>query len=93
MHSIGPYELEFDEEFTGPDLDADRWVAHYLPQWTTPERSAARSEPESGVLRLRIDAGQPAWRPEDGEMRVSNLQTGNLLRAARVASRSDAPSS
>lgn len=72
------YELEFDENFTEPDLDQGRWVAHYLPHWTTPERSAARFELEPGVLRLRIDADQPAWRVEDGEMRVSNIQTGTF---------------
>ena len=62
------YTLEFEEHFTGPDLDPDRWVGHYLPQWTTPERSAARYELDRGVLRLRIDADQPAWRLDDGEM-------------------------
>jgi len=72
------YELEFDETFTEPGLDPGRWVAHYLPHWTTPERSAARYELEPGVLRLRIDADQPAWRSEDGEMRVSNIQTGTF---------------
>lgn len=72
------YELELDEGFSGPDLDPDRWVGHYLPHWTTPERSAARYELEGGVLRLRIDADQPAWRLEDGEMRVSNVQTGTF---------------
>jgi hypothetical protein len=71
-------ELEFDEDFAGPALDPRRWVAHYLPQWTTPERSAARYELHPGRLRLRIDADQPAWREEDGEMRVSNLQTGTF---------------
>ncbi len=29
-------------------------------------------------LRLLIDADQPAWRPEDGELRVSNIQTGSF---------------
>jgi hypothetical protein len=72
------FELEFDEDFAGPELDPGRWVAHYLPHWTTPERSAARYELSQGVLRLRIDADQPAWRVEDGEMRVSNLQTGTF---------------
>jgi hypothetical protein len=52
-------------------LDPDRWVAHNLPHWTTPERSAARYELRPGVLRLRIDADQPAWRLDDGELRVS----------------------
>jgi hypothetical protein len=72
------FELEFDEDFAGPALSAERWVAHYLPHWTTPERSAARYELGPGLLRLRIDADQPAWRTEDGEMRVSNLQTGTF---------------
>jgi hypothetical protein len=72
------YELEFDEDFSAPELDPGRWVAHYLPHWTTPERSAARYELRPGVLRLRIDADQPAWRAEDGEMRVSNVQTGTF---------------
>jgi hypothetical protein len=72
------YELEFDEAFTEPALDPGRWVPHYLPHWTTPERSAARYELRPGVLRLRIDADQPAWRVEDGELRVSNIQTGTF---------------
>jgi hypothetical protein len=72
------YELVFADEFTGPDLDETRWVPHYLPQWTTRDRSAARYELHPGWLRLRIDADQPAWRPEDGELRVSNLQTGSF---------------
>jgi beta-glucanase (GH16 family) len=72
------HELEFDEDFSAPELDPGRWVAHYLPHWTTPERSTARYDLRPGVLRLRIDADQPAWRVEDGEMRVSNLQTGTF---------------
>jgi hypothetical protein len=72
------YELVFADDFTAPALDGGRWVPHYLPQWTTPDRSAARYELQPGWLRLRIDADQPAWRPEDGELRVSNLQTGSF---------------
>jgi hypothetical protein len=72
------YEVEFDERFAAPELDRERWVDHYLPHWTTPDRSAARYELEPGLLRLRIDADQPAWRTEDGEMRVSNIQTGTF---------------
>jgi hypothetical protein len=68
----------FIEDFTPEDLDETRWVPHYLPQWTTPDRSAARYELRPGLLRLRIDADQPAWRPEDGGLRVSNLQTGTF---------------
>jgi hypothetical protein len=47
------YEPAFDENFTDSALGADRWVAHYLPQWTTPERSAAHYELRPGILLLR----------------------------------------
>jgi hypothetical protein len=72
------YELVFAEDFTGGVLDDRRWVAHYLPQWTTPDRSAARFDLRPGWLRLRIDADQPAWLPDGGPLRVSNLQTGSF---------------
>lgn len=68
--------LEISDDFTGPSLDPDRWIDHYLPHWTTPDRSAARYSLGPDGLTLRIDADQPAWRLEDGPMRVSHLQTG-----------------
>jgi hypothetical protein len=66
------------EDFSGPELHSGTWIDHYLPQWTTPERSAARYDRHGDGLRLRIDADQPAWREADGPMRVSNLQTGSF---------------
>lgn len=66
------------DDFRGPELDAELWVAHYLPQWTTPDRSAARYDLTPNGLRLRIDADQPHWREEDAPMRVSNLQTATF---------------
>ena len=69
--------MTFHDDFSGPDLDTGRWLAHYLPHWTTPERSAARYDLAADGLRLRIDADQPAWRDADGPMRVSHVQTGN----------------
>ena len=72
------YELEFEERFDASELDATRWVAHYLPQWTTPEQSAAHFDLTQHGLRLRIDADQPPWRDGDGELRASNLQTGTF---------------
>ena len=65
----------FDENFDAPVLDPGRWVDHYLPHWTTPDRSAARYRLGDEGLELRIDADQPAWVPDDGT-RASNLQTG-----------------
>ena len=62
---VGRGQIQLLASFSGAELDPRRWVAHYLPQWTTPDRSAARYELEPGVLRLRIDADQPEWRVED----------------------------
>ena len=71
-------EPVFADDFTGPGLDEARWLPHYLPHWTTPDRSAARYRTGPGGLELRIEADQPAWRPEDAPLRVSNLQTGTF---------------
>jgi hypothetical protein len=70
------------DDFTGPGLREDVWIDHYLPHWTTPERSRARYDFDGAGLRLRIDDDQPDWRPEDAPLRVSNIQTGNFSGAA-----------
>jgi hypothetical protein len=71
------FELEFEDTFSDGALDLDRWIPHYLPQWSTRERAAARYEIADGRLRLLIEAEQEPWCPElDGEVRVSSLQTG-----------------
>lgn len=57
-------------------LDPARWVPHYLPHWTTPERSRARYRLDAAGIRLLIEADQLDWRAEDAPLRVSNLQTG-----------------
>jgi hypothetical protein len=72
------FELVFSDDFRGAALDRDRWIDHYLPHWTTSERSAARYVLDGDGLRLLIEADQPEWRPEDGPMRVSNIQTGSF---------------
>jgi hypothetical protein len=72
------FEVVFEETFDGRHLDPGRWVEHYLPHWTTPERSAARYDLQRGLLRLRIDADQPSWPDETSGLRVSNLQTGSF---------------
>jgi Glycosyl hydrolases family 16 len=72
-----PYELEFEDTFDGNALDASRWIPHYLPHWSSRERSAARYEIGDGCLRLLITADQEPWCPNlDGDIRVSSLQTG-----------------
>jgi hypothetical protein len=70
-------ELEFEDHFDGDTLNRDLWIPHYLPQWSTPERSAARYALGDSCLRLLIEADQEPWCPEfDGDTRVSSLQTG-----------------
>jgi hypothetical protein len=71
------FVLEFEETFASGELSPLRWVPHYLPHWTTPERSAARFDLTGEGLRLRIDRDQPSWRDADGGLRVSNLQSGS----------------
>lgn len=79
------YELDFEDTFSGASLDLGRWLPHYLPHWSTRERSAARYELADGHLRLLITEDQQPWCPElDGQVRVSSLQTG--LFAGRVGS-------
>lgn len=71
------FELDFEDTFAGDALDPARWVTHYLPQWSTRERSAARYDLTDGCLRLLIEADQQPWCPElDGNVRVSSVQTG-----------------
>lgn len=73
------YRLAVEERFAGPELDASRWLPEYLPHWSTPDRSRARYRLGGDGLELRVDHAQPAWSPEfDGELRVSNLQTGSF---------------
>jgi hypothetical protein len=68
----------FVDDFDGDGLDPRRWVDHYLPHWTTPERSRARWTLTGHGLQLRIDDDQLDWRPEDAPLRVSNLQTATF---------------
>ena len=70
-------EPDVEDDFSGGPR-ADLWVDHYLPHWTTPDRSAARYDLTAEGLRLRIEADQLDWRAEDAPMRVSNLQTGTF---------------
>jgi hypothetical protein len=67
----------FRDGFAEGRLDPERWVAAYLPHWTTPERSAARYHFEAARLVLEITSDTEPWCPEhDGDTRVSSIQTG-----------------
>jgi hypothetical protein len=71
-------DRDVHDDFSAGALDLRVWVPHYLPQWTTPERSLARYALGPDGLRLLVEEDQPAWREEDGGLRVSNLQTGTF---------------
>jgi ketosteroid isomerase-like protein len=74
---IDPFELEFEDTFDEGSLDPGKWIPHYLPHWSTRERSAARYRVGGGRLRLLIEEDQEPWCPElDGDVKVSSLQTG-----------------
>ena len=75
--SVLGMEADFEEDFDGPQLDPGRWVDHFLPHWTTPDRSAARYRLNDDGLELRIEVDQPAWLPDGDGDRASNLQTGH----------------
>jgi hypothetical protein len=68
----------FVERFEGPDLDRDRWLPHYLPQWSSRAASAATYEVADSGLRLTIPAGQGRWCPRTHAepLRVSGIQSG-----------------
>jgi hypothetical protein len=70
-------ETTFQDDFDSPILDETVWLPHYLPHWSTPDRTAARYDIRDGMLRLLIEADTPPWCPAlDGDLRVSSLQTG-----------------
>lgn len=68
-------EPDLDDDFSA-GLSSRRWLASYLPHWTTPERARSHYGIVKGGIELRIDADQPDWRLEDAPLRASNLQTG-----------------
>ncbi len=77
MAGVDGRQLVFDERFDDPAGFTERWIPHYLPQWSSRDRSRARWRLEQDGLHLLIEADQQPWAPEwDGPLRVSNLQTG-----------------
>jgi hypothetical protein len=75
--TVGDRRLAFTDGFERGELDPTRWLAAYLPQWSSRAQSAPRYGFEDGALVLRIDADQEPWCPRwDGETRVSSFQTG-----------------
>ncbi|WP_433832001.1 hypothetical protein ACQP2E_15000 [Actinoplanes sp. CA-015351] len=45
------------DDFHGPALDDKLWVDHYLPHWTTPERSRARYDFGDDLFAVAAPSG------------------------------------
>jgi hypothetical protein len=76
------YRLEFEDTFTGNELDRGRWLPYYLPHWSSRELARARYRIGGGACELLIEADQTPWCPEfDDGVRVSSLQTGEFAGA------------
>lgn len=82
FHRAPDFQDDFSSAALNGALDPDRWIDHYLPHWTTAERSQARYRLDDGGLTLVIDPDQPDWRPEDRPLVVSSIQTGTFSGAA-----------
>ena len=68
----------FCDDFDADTLDADVWIAHYLPHWSSRAESAATYAVAGSELRLTIPPGQPLWcaGTHDPPLRVSGIQSG-----------------
>jgi Glycosyl hydrolases family 16 len=68
----------FVDDFDGADLDAEVWIPHYLPMWSSRAASAATYEIADSELRLTIPAEQGLWCADDHDppLRVSGIQSG-----------------
>jgi hypothetical protein len=68
----------FHETFDGPVLDEDRWLPHYLPQWSSRAESAATYEVAGSELRLSIPLDHGLWCADTHAkpLRVSGVQSG-----------------
>jgi hypothetical protein len=70
----------FDEWFASGALDMSRWIASYLPAWSSAAAAAATYELTADGLRLSIPPDQQPWclgLHDDPPLRVSAVQSGN----------------
>jgi hypothetical protein len=67
----------FLDDFDSAALDAEVWVPHYLPMWSSRAESVATYAVAGSELRLTIPSDQGLWCPGDHDpLRVSGIQSG-----------------
>ncbi|MFQ6550394.1 glycoside hydrolase family 16 protein [Aestuariibius sp. 2305UL40-4] len=77
--ALGGQRIEFEDHFDGEALDPAKWFAAYLPHWSALKRTRPNYRISDGVLRLFVAEDQGPWCPDlDGDVKVSNLQTGHF---------------
>ncbi|MBE6024528.1 MAG: glycosyl hydrolase family protein [Cellulosilyticum sp.] len=71
------YELILYDDFLINELQLNYWLPVYLPQWSSRKKTRPSYCIENSILTLFIKDSQEPWCPEwNGQVRVSNLQTG-----------------
>jgi hypothetical protein len=67
----------FEDRFRAPALDADTWLPHYLPAWSSRAATATACSVGDG-LRLTVPVDHPLWCPGlHSPLRVSGVQSGS----------------
>ena len=72
------YEIYWNDEFNGTELDSNKWLNQYLPHATASETGAMTDyEMADGVLTLKIDEDHPTFYDIESEQgfKVSSIQT------------------
>jgi hypothetical protein len=67
------------DDFDGAEIDRAVWLPHYLPAWSSLDRTVADWIVDDSALTLRIPFDHPTWCEEEHPepLRVSGVQSGN----------------
>lgn len=69
------WKLFFHDEFENDVLDYSKWSPYYLRGWTCDSDAKADCYIENNQCILAINQGRRPWCKQDGEHRVSSIQT------------------
>lgn len=70
------WQLYYNEEFNGTELDAQHWSPYYLRHWVdNDERTKADTFFENGSIVLRCSEDMPSWSSQNSNVKVRALMT------------------